>query len=789
MRATGGQSRDPAARARTARARARRAIAVLAAVLLGALVACLQPGAAAADIFGPISLVSEGAVNVGTPQQAEYAHDPAISEDGRYVAFDGAIGGVTGVWRRDLATGAIEQVAGGDAELPSISEDGRYVSFTTNEGASLAAITDGKPHEPRREAVNVYVRDMSKKPEEKEAFKVASAVDGSEQPLAYSGAGTARGAAALGRSAISADGNEVAFVTTAVSDLTAGTPVEPKTPRLQVAVRYLDTLQTKLVSVNRETGGPVSASEASETLGAVYAGRTSSFTTPPAYGEWGNSFPPGAAISADGSTVAWMGQNIAQQAQMLPDEVRNPRYSEPLWRRIQPGSETPTERVTGGSDPTNPACAQSGETALPPSPSAADPCQGPFDLAEEQPLVSGVWNSNGETGDFAPRLSADGYTVAFLSDVPLISAGENFGRFAQGQPSDLYVANMRAGLTRDQALTRLTELGGGEGDPAATEPIYDFDISPDGSQVAFATRRTQFPLGSPAYVSPQAGEPGMNELFDADLRDDTLTRVTHGYQAPDEASEHAHTPPRSVGEDPYLQHGDGALSPSFAAGGNLLAFSSTASNLVFGDGNAPPAGPLDGSDAFLVERETFVSLPTPQYVSPAPEALTEPAWRLGVSARSRPDGSVLLYVTAPGAGTLGAHAGSQVRLGSSTGRASRHARRASRHSRRGHAGSARVITGSARGVGGSARVVTRTVSSGGAHAQSEGLTTLTLKLAPAYSSLAGARGGLSAIVTVTFTATGHPPLHQSLDVTFLRAIHRARGSRRGAAADRRGARR
>ena len=42
-----------------------------------------------------------------------------------YVAFDGSVGGVTGVWRRDLATDAIEQVAGGDAELPSISEDGQ----------------------------------------------------------------------------------------------------------------------------------------------------------------------------------------------------------------------------------------------------------------------------------------------------------------------------------------------------------------------------------------------------------------------------------------------------------------------------------------------------------------------------------------------------------------------------------------------------------------------------------------------------------------------------------------
>ena len=39
---------------------------------------------------------------------------------------------------------------------------------------------------------------------------------------------------------------------------------------------------------------------------------------------------------------------------MLAKEARHARYTEPLWRRIAPGSETPTERVTGGSDPANP---------------------------------------------------------------------------------------------------------------------------------------------------------------------------------------------------------------------------------------------------------------------------------------------------------------------------------------------------------------------------------------------------------------------------------------------------
>ena len=41
----------------------------------------------------------------------------------------------------------------------------------------------------------------------------------------------------------------------------------------------------------------------------------------------------GATISADGSTVAWMGATVYKQARMLPQESE-PRYTEPLWRHV-----------------------------------------------------------------------------------------------------------------------------------------------------------------------------------------------------------------------------------------------------------------------------------------------------------------------------------------------------------------------------------------------------------------------------------------------------------------------
>jgi hypothetical protein len=413
--------------------------------------------------------------------------------------------------------------------------------------------------------------------------------------------------------------------------------------------------------------------------------------------------------------------------------------------------------VTGGSDPLNPACLTSGETELPASPSTSDPCQGPF-VTPEGTKPSGLLK--GGAGEvFIPRLSADGYTVAFVSQEPPVALGQDFGHAQDGQQSDLYVANMHAGLTRDQALIPLTEIAGGG--TAGTAPIYDFDISPDGDQVAFTTRRTQFPLGSPAYVTAPQAEPGMNELFDADLADDTLTRVTRGYEGG--PSEHTHVT-KPAGQDPYEENGDGALSPSFSASGDILAFTSTASNLVYGDGNTPPSnepgGTLDGSDAFAVERMVFPTTSTPNEVSSAPGLTLEPGWNIGVTAVSRPNGSVLLYVQAPGAGTLRAGAQSAVVIQSA---------RAARRGRRASAAPARE-----RG-----HIATRTVATRDATAHGAGLTMLTLALAPVYRSLAGGAGGLSATVTLTFIAPGHPALRDTIPVTFLRNSRKASRRHKG----------
>ena len=754
------------------------AVGVAAMTLAGA-----GAGPAMADIFSPIELVTAGTLGAGQLQQAEYAHDSVICSDGSYVVFDGSVGGVSGVWRVNLATRQMQQVAGGDALLPSVSADGRYVSFTTNQSAAqLAADTRGLEGEPPASEAegppgpdNVYVRDMDLAPGEAGAFTVASAPDGSSEPLSYSEGGTELGSVASGGSAISADGREVAFVTTAVSNL-AG----PGTPALQVAVRRLDSGETVLVSGEYEPAGGQTSDRpvAAGGRGAAYGDVVKFPTQDPEYSKWTEARPPGAAISADGTTVAWMGVNIDLQARMLPGEAPLSEYTEPLWRRIA-APQTPTERITGGSDPANPACALSGEDALPAHPSPSDPCQGPFlahpEEAEPGSGVGGIFSQRGEAktspGEFVPRLSADGYTVAFLSRAEPIGLGEFFNQERErGEQADIYVADMRPGLTRDGALTTLTRIGGASG--AESDGISEFALAEDGRDVAFTTRRSEFRLAFPAFVSATLAEPGLGELFYVDLSDGTLTRVTHGYDG--EPSEQPHKRKTQAQEDAYEERPTaGATSPSFADDGTLLAFASTASNLVPYDGNGPQilgeiAGQHDGSDSFVVARETPSPLPTPQYISPAPTGVDAgPAWTLGATALSRRDGSVALYVRVPGQGTLGASARSAILIRPSA-KQSRHARRRKAHK-----------------VSAAATVAMRTVAS--AHSSvAAGTELLALVLRPhkAYAGLAARAGGLSATLTLSFSAAGHPALRQLLQITFLNKAaprhpaHARRSSRR-----------
>lgn len=725
------------------------------------LLAGVGAQAAEADLFGPIELLSIARSSAGTPLQAEDARLPAVSADGRYVAFVGVFGGVQGIWRRELGpNGRVEPVAPGDATMPSISESGRYISFTSNENERLIPGHSGT--EP-----NVYIRDMEPAAGEAE-YTLVSAVNGSEEEPSYTYTGTPRGEEGTGfgsvadaRSAMSASGEKVVFITTAQSNLLGGG--EP-TPAGEVLVRNVRTKETTLVSAEYEPGAGWSANrpvrpstqDGHTEYGAVFPGgeETPVFDPSKVGPETEQDDWLGASISADGKAVAWMGQDLGRQVRLLAHEQDSelPQFAEPLWRNIDAGPGAPIRRVTGGSDAESPACEASGEQEIPERfPSASDPCAGPFEHYDEQPI--GLWGEKAGPVNFVPQLSANGEEVAFITGARELASGEI--QFAAAEHNDdLYLVDMASGLTRVQALHRLTEMGGGSGEEELerSAKVVDYSVAANGQQVAFTTQRTQFPLGSLTFVSPIAAVPGMIELFDIDLENDTLTRVTHGYKGEGERSEQEPAKEQQ-GTDPY-QTGQGAYAPSFSSDGNTLVFSSSADNLVYGDGN-------DAPDVFLVHRLQPVAGTVEQYVSPAPPppALDVP-WKLGLTAVSLANGSVRLYAEVPGAGSVSAQARGTVLV-------KRTVRAAPRSARVAHT----TVTAVARELASAHAAV---------GAGSDGLVPLTLSVARPYQTLVSSGGGLSAIVNVTFTVPGKPVLRASLAVSFRRTERKSKA--KGAAA-------
>lgn len=384
--------------------------------------------AAARAEFGPIQLISKSA-----GEQAGEAFNPAISGNGEFVAFAGRIGGRKGIFRKDLASGAlalVEQL--GEFEIPtearpSISADGRYVAFTTTRRLDPRddLLLEGAEISMREQegTSDVYVADMSTTPP---TYELASAIDGcdprtsEECGLTYR---SAAGAVAAARVALSANGRKVAFLTRSESNL-AG----PETPAGQVAVRDLDRAQTFLETTEMGTTEPVPG-------GGADAGTA------------------GAAISADGSAVAWVGRHLPGQVPMLPDEEAAVRgleasesqppeereYHEPLWRELpnalQP--DPPTRRVVGGGDPLAAGCPSGGNLTIP-------ACQGPYPtVVEKRSLFPGKISSEGfGWGTGIPQLSADGESVAFVG--------------TPGEDGDLFLVDMAPGLSRSQAVRQLT---------------------------------------------------------------------------------------------------------------------------------------------------------------------------------------------------------------------------------------------------------------------------------------------------------------------------------------------
>jgi Tol biopolymer transport system component len=540
----------------------------------------------------------------------------AVSGDGRYVAMqtrsrnffaddDPDPAGeyrAGGIFRFDLQTRALEKVADGDlfresdneflrrgAANPSISADGRYVAFSTAQQL-VPADADS--------AVDVYVRDMTKAEGEAGAFKLVSARDGGETPASFAAPQSPSpsgnpGAEVSPGVAISADGTRVAFRTDAESDL----PAQPglSTPAGQIFVRDLATQTTTLVTATRNPG-------------------TGAMTAQPAGGALG------AALSADGSTVAWTGKNAAAQTHFLGGENTDPSFNFYLWRRAPFGPIQATRRITGLADPDDPVCRQM-EEANPGlvtnfDPGGTGPCFGP--LTDQEATRSDI-------GSQLPALSGDGFKVAYLTGAgprPLVQSGPGL---------DLYLTDMSPGPSRKTANIELTR-DGTSGDTATSSPLSSVAMSSDGSHLAITTSRTQFTLPALQLVGTARAVPGPPELYVVDLQSRTLERVTHSISGGD--------------VDGGVQDG-----VTLSADGSRVAFSSFAGNLFRGDAN-------QRADAFVATR-----LPQPSGAGPggggggggASSVKEDRAGpRVSVRAKAKAGGVIVLTISVPTAGAIDA---------------------------------------------------------------------------------------------------------------------------------------
>jgi hypothetical protein len=535
----------------------------------------------------------------------------AISADGRYVVIQTRSRNffadddpdppgrfrAGGLFRFDLQTRALGKVADGSvfdeddpkhplitrgAANPSVSGDGRFVAFSTAQQLVPADANDN---------VDVYVRDMNAPLGSPSAFDLVSARDGGDVPASYGPPGTPLpggnpGAEVTRGAAISLDGSRVVFRTgEPESDLPDRAAVE--TPGFQVFVRdrvaNTTTLVTRTVAGGEPAGGAVGS----------------------------------AGISGDGSTVIWTGQNAPLQTAFVNGENTDlPGFSYYLWRRIADGPAAPTRRVTGVSDPEDPACAPSGPVLF--DEFTLGPCYGPLGRVE-----LGISANN----NLLPAISADGRTVAFLTNSgPRPNVGSGIGL-------DLFVTSMAPGATRKAATVELTREG--SSGTAETAPIETVAMSGDGRYLAITTARTKFTLPTLAQLGVQRTVADTQELYVVDLQRRTVERASRSFAGGDIDS-------------PVISEA------TLSAHGERIAFSSFAGNLFFGDANRQP-------DAFVVARQPDPAAGAPP---PAPGAggaagtieFDRQGPQIGVRVKPRARGALAVAVSVPAAGGVSARA-------------------------------------------------------------------------------------------------------------------------------------
>lgn len=567
-----------------------------------ALALCLAPSAGAEYAPGGDAV---SALGVDLGERASSA--PVLSHDGRYVAFrteSSILLGpspspnedfTSGIVRKDLVTGALALVTtpGADAGT-SISADGRYVLFESNR-----QLVPGDANA----RTDVYVRDMTRPVTDVAAYELVSSLDGTESSPIYTGvgAGSKAGLAGLG---LSADGRTAVFWNESQATLPVGqaTPA----PRGQVWVRSLDRDETRLVT--RDAADP--------TLPGTPVAHTGDQSPRP-------------VLSGNGAVVAWQDTNAAPQTRFLLGE--QPKLAHYLWRDLTAGPSALARRLTGTSDPDDPACS-SADTFVE-SLTASGPCYGPFASGE-------ALNDQGASPGSNPlSISDDGRRLLFISSAqrrPYDPATERQG---------VYLVDMSAGLSRKQGTSEPVSL---PKSVSRIRGIADGLISGDGRHVVITSRNNVFDGPRPVGTF-QSGDLTATNVFVIDVAAGTIERATRSPDGGDYLGRIA---------DPQIGTRDdtGVDNLTVTPDASTIAFQAEDGNLFVGDAN----GVLD----VQVVRRAVPYVPTlitaPEQADPIPRPPRvrplRPIHPLIGSVRLGRGGVAVLSIRVPAAGRLRANA-------------------------------------------------------------------------------------------------------------------------------------
>jgi hypothetical protein len=698
--------------------------------MLGAvlLLAALAGAPAAHADFTHATLLS------GTSEQEfEDAGAPALSQSGEYVAFQGSLAGVSGVYRRDLQSGAVELVADGAAAAPSISANGQYVAFTTTQ--ILEPLKNGEGEPPQDGGCpEVYVRNMNIAVEEPGAYVLASALNKSREGIAFEGKLNCGGGSGLPVSgaqaapavALSANGESVVFTLLSESNL-----VGAKTPPGQVAVRDMASETTTLVTTEGEgEGEPKPVAGGGAFPDSYSLSQLSGLTiTPETSSAYGNQ-PAGssAAISADGSTVAWVGMNVSKQVSAAEavrepavDESSGESEAEPLWRRIA-DPQPVTRRLLAGAGL---AFFASSNPTEPPN-----------------PVEHGAFIGTTKTAFVPPALSANGETVGLVATAPPLALLPSLTERLTGLSafsSDAYAVRVNDDPSVAPQVTPLTKITSYAAQQYALESVKDVAVSPDGKRIAFDTERTPLESPSLSLVSPFSA-PYVAEVYEANLELGTLQRVTAAY---DEAELNGSMELLSV-----------------AADDQTLAFGSSATNLFFGDG-------VDAPEIYEIHELPVSTTAVPTQIGETPILpLPTPKWLLSATAVTQPDGSVLVSADVPAAGRLGVEADAQLPARSTV---------AVKKRRQGRREYVRATRAKAAVAG---HIVTRAVARNALNVATPSDVQLSVRVSSVYRTLVSSADGLYTVLRVTFSAPGHATLVEQIPVTLRDRKSRTVAARR-----------